>query len=295
MTANRVEWVLNEARMKGQLGIRSFEINGLQKRAKIPQIQNPEYTSYVAAVGESHKRKKKKKNRSARSLASALNGGALTRSPKASARPTKISDELTSHCCCKAHRTQSHRPPTEKQILDLIDRKTELTQFHGDLSLADRGRDCAAPPTRAARGTAQQRNPAMTWWVVQCESQREHIVRVLLMRARYETYIPRIKHRSRISPLFPSYLFVRSTDRWYPVRWTDHVVRVLMSGDQPAQLPEAVITSIRKRESGGFVKLPAPPQLRKGQHVRVIRGSFEGLLAIHQAWAAGNGFGFCST
>lgn len=122
----------------------------------------------------------------------------------------------------------------------------------------------------------------MSWWVVQTESQREHAVRVLLMRAKYETYIPRIKHRSRISPLFPSYLFVRVTNRWYPVRWTGHVVRVLMSGDAPAQLPEAVIASIRKRESGGFIRLPAPPQLRKGQHVRVIRGSFEGLLAIHQ-------------
>ena len=91
-----------------------------------------------------------------------------------------------------------------------------------------------------------------------------------------------VGHRGRISPLFPSYLFVRSTDRWYPVRWIDHVVRLLMSGDHPAQLPEAVVTSIRKREIGGFIKVPSPPQLRKGQHVRVIRGSFEGLLAIHQ-------------
>jgi transcription antitermination factor NusG len=126
----------------------------------------------------------------------------------------------------------------------------------------------------------------VTWWVVQTESQREHIVRVLLMRLRYETYIPRIKHRSRIAPLFPSYLFVRSAERWYPVRWTDHVVRVLMSGDQPAQLPEATMASIRKQEVGGFVKLPSPPRLRKGQPVRVIRGSFEGLLAIHQGMSS---------
>jgi transcription antitermination factor NusG len=122
----------------------------------------------------------------------------------------------------------------------------------------------------------------MNWWVVQTEAQREHIVRVLLMRRKYETYIPRIKHRSRISPLFPSYLFVRAVEQFYPVRWTDHVVRLLGSGDQPAQLPEAVMASIRKREIGGFVRLPSPPQLRKGQPVRVIRGSFEGLLAIHQ-------------
>jgi transcription antitermination factor NusG len=126
----------------------------------------------------------------------------------------------------------------------------------------------------------------MTWWVVQTESQREHSVRVLLMRAKYESYMPRIKERSRIAPLFASYLFVRTTERWYPVRWTDHVVRLLMSGDQPAQLPEATITSIRKREVGGFVKLPSPPRLRKGQAVRVIRGSFEGQIAIHQGMSS---------
>jgi len=127
----------------------------------------------------------------------------------------------------------------------------------------------------------------MTWWVVQCEAQREHIVRVLLMRAKYETYIPRIKHRSRIAPLFPSYMFVRTAERWYPVMWTAGVVRLLMSGDQPAQLPEKVMHEIRKREIGGFVKLPSPTnRLRKGQHVRITRGSFEGLLAIHQGMSS---------
>ena len=129
----------------------------------------------------------------------------------------------------------------------------------------------------------------MTWWVVQTESQREHVVRVLLMRGRpkdglppCETYLPRIKHRSRIAPLFPSYLFVRAIEQFYPVRWTEHVVRLCMAGDRPYPLPEAVITSLRKRESGGFIRLPLPPQLRRGQQVRVIRGSFEGLLAVHQ-------------
>jgi transcription antitermination factor NusG len=59
-----------------------------------------------------------------------------------------------------------------------------------------------------------------------------------------------------------------------------------MSGDVPAQLPEAVMAEIRRREVGGFIKLPTPPQLRKGQHVRVIRGSFEGLFAIHQGMSS---------
>jgi len=122
----------------------------------------------------------------------------------------------------------------------------------------------------------------VTWWVVQTESQREHTVRVLLERTNHECYFPRIKHHSRIAPFFPSYLFVRAVEQFYPVRWTEHVVRVLMSGEKPAVLAENIVANIRKREVGGFVKLPTPPRLRKGQPVRVIRGSFEGLLAIHQ-------------
>ena len=70
--------------------VRSGKINDLEKTNALPQNQNPEYTSYAEAVAESQKRKKKIKDHSlARSLASALNGGALTRSPKTSARPTK--------------------------------------------------------------------------------------------------------------------------------------------------------------------------------------------------------------
>ena len=101
----------------------------------------------------------------------------------------------------------------------------------------------------------------MTWWVIQTESQREHVVRVLLMRGRpkdrlpsCETYLPRIKHRSRIAPLFPSYLFVRAIEQFYPVRWTEHVVRLCMAGDRPYPLPDAVIdqpsqTGIRRIHS----------------------------------------------
>ena len=119
------------------------------------------------------------------------------------------------------------------------------------------------------------------WAVAQVESQREHAVRLLLMRAGFMTYLPRIKHRGRIQPLFPGYLFIRLIDRWYPVIWTVGVVRLLMSGDQPAKLPEDVVTQIRKREHGGFVKLPIQ-RLRKGQKVRIVRGSFEGQIALYE-------------
>jgi transcription antitermination factor NusG len=119
------------------------------------------------------------------------------------------------------------------------------------------------------------------WSVVQVESQCEHTVRVLLMRERFETYMPRIKVHGRVWPLFPGYIFVRVIEQFYPIMWTPHVVRLLMSADQPARLPEKTMTEIRKREVGGFVKLPSPTnRLRKGQHVRITRGSFEGQTAL---------------
>lgn len=128
----------------------------------------------------------------------------------------------------------------------------------------------------------------MTFWaVVQTETQREHSVRLLLMRARFETYLPRIKHRGRIAPLFPGYMFVHIADRWYPVMGTAGVVRMLMCGDQPAKLPEKILTEIRKREIGGFVKLPLPVnRLREGSLVRITRGSFEGQTAMCEGMAS---------
>ena len=72
------------------------------------------------------------------------------------------------------------------------------------------------------------------------------------------------------------------TGQWYPVRWTDHVIRVLFAGDKPAQLPDKIVDEIRKRQIGGFVKLPPPTRLKKGQQVRIIRGSFEGQVAVYE-------------
>ena len=125
----------------------------------------------------------------------------------------------------------------------------------------------------------------MTWWVVQTESQREHVVCDLLARKR-ECYFPRIKQRSRISGLFPGYLFVRAGKQWSPIRWTAHVVRVLMSGDRPAQLSDKIVDEIRKRQIGGFVKLPAPTRLKRGQRVRITRGSFEGQVAVYEGMSS---------
>src|ERR1700756_4160437 len=98
----------------------------------------------------------------------------------------------------------------------------------------------------------------------------------------FETYMPRIRENKRTVPLFPTYVFVRVADRWYPIVWTAHVVRMLMAGDKPAQLGDAIVDSIRKREIGGLVKLPKPErQFKRGQKVSIIAGSFAGQVGLY--------------
>ena len=122
----------------------------------------------------------------------------------------------------------------------------------------------------------------MTWAVVQTEAQREHAVRLLLIRAQYETYFPRLKERGRIVPLFPSYLFVRLiSGQWWSIMWTPHVIRLLMAGDRPAQLSEHIVSQIRKREHNGLVRLPTR-QFRKGQKVQITSGSFKGYIGLYE-------------
>ena len=121
------------------------------------------------------------------------------------------------------------------------------------------------------------------WWVVQTEANFEHVARLLLMRLGFITYAPRIKIRGRIARLFPTYLFVGAREQFYPILWTNRVVRLLMAGDRPASVKGEIVTHIRKREVGGFVKLPLPNRrLKPGQKVRIISGSFQGQIGLYE-------------
>ena len=125
------------------------------------------------------------------------------------------------------------------------------------------------------------------WSVVETESQRELIVRLLLMRTGRETYLPRIKNNTRITPLFPRYLFCRiENGLWWDVRWTPHVLRVLTFGLYPQldEKLETAIVALRDQEGRDrLVKLPKAAELQRGQAVRIRSGQFAGHLAIHDA------------
>lgn len=119
------------------------------------------------------------------------------------------------------------------------------------------------------------------WSVAQTETQREGTAARFLKDAGYETYLPKIKIQKRLLPLFPSYLFVRIVDRWYPVNNTVGVINLLLAGDQPAKLKDEIVSNIRNKERGGIVRLPPKPGLKVGQHVRILRGSFENHVGVY--------------
>jgi transcriptional antiterminator RfaH len=122
----------------------------------------------------------------------------------------------------------------------------------------------------------------MIWAVIQCKPGRERWVRFFLLKwLHLECYLPRIKHRKRTQALFPGYCFVQIENRWFDILRQPYVIRLLMNGERPARIPNEFIDNLYKRERNGFVKLPQPPKFRRGQPVKVIRGTFNGMAGIH--------------
>jgi transcriptional antiterminator RfaH len=60
-------------------------------------------------------------------------------------------------------------------------------------------------------------------------------------------------------------------------------MRIVLDGQHPARVPDAVIEDLRE-DSAGFVVLPKakPAGLQRGDSVRVIDGIFAGQLAVFE-------------
>src|SRR5262245_61907412 len=129
----------------------------------------------------------------------------------------------------------------------------------------------------------------MYWAAAQLQPQRDTLALHFLQQAGFETYAPRLRERRTVhwrkvvkTPLlFPGYAFVWIELQWSRARWAPGVVRLIMDGLAPAVVPPAVIAEIRSREVAGLIELPKPPTVRLGDAVRILRGPFEGKLAIY--------------
>src|SRR5215469_14644006 len=120
----------------------------------------------------------------------------------------------------------------------------------------------------------------MYWACAQIEPYRERLAMHCLGLKGFEAYCPRLRQQirsrgrkiERTPPLFPGYLFVWVVRGWWDARWSAGVRRLVMDGELPAHVPDAVIAEIKSREKNGLVELPRPRGLRPGTKVRVISG-----------------------
>jgi transcription antitermination factor NusG len=125
----------------------------------------------------------------------------------------------------------------------------------------------------------------MSYWavartVVLCEQ----LVCRRLERIGFETYFPRVEveRRSarnrlykRAEPLFHAYIFVRLILQWHEVRRTPDVTQIVMQGDMPAQLDDAIVDELKGRAGpDGLIHLPRRAGLtfRCGDRIRVRSG-----------------------
>ena len=124
------------------------------------------------------------------------------------------------------------------------------------------------------------------WHAVHTRPHHEDCAAINLSRQGFEIYLPRYLRRCRHArktemvprPLFPRYLFVKidsARDRWRAIHSTFGVNHLVLAGEVPALVPDAIVTEIRAREDGdGFVRLGLPAGVGPGSHIRVIDGIF---------------------
>ena len=107
--------------------------------------------------------------------------------------------------------------------------------------------------------------------------------------AGYTIYLPRITERvvrrgrkvDVHQSLFPCYAFVLVVDHCWSASRCPGVIRLIMDGTQPARVPDSVIDDLRRRECNGYIHLPKPPGLQRGDRVYVRRGPLEGLHGLY--------------
>jgi transcriptional antiterminator RfaH len=123
------------------------------------------------------------------------------------------------------------------------------------------------------------------WACFQIDQRRERLALFCLGLSGFAVYQPRLKAPRKTSvPLFPSYLFVAIEAQWHAARWSPGVSKVIMAGEQPARVPDAVIDELQSRERNGLIVLPPPPssapQFLPGDKVRLTGGPLIGLSGL---------------
>lgn len=129
----------------------------------------------------------------------------------------------------------------------------------------------------------------VSWYVLQTKPLAEDNVRQHLSNAEFEAFLPKIRQmvrgfrKSRVKPLFPSYLFVHidlaDANIHRMIKYTRGVRKILGDGAMPVPVPDRMIEIIRERVDGDGV-IEQRITMKQGDEVKIRSGVFKDLIGI---------------
>jgi transcriptional antiterminator RfaH len=126
----------------------------------------------------------------------------------------------------------------------------------------------------------------MFWACGRLEPHRERLALRCLDLRGFATYWPQIGGKPKPEALFPGYCFISIALQWSEARWCPGVITLLMNGDEPARVADAVVEELRGREDrSGFVRLAKSrpsggPRFAPGDQVRIKDGPMRGFVGL---------------
>lgn len=128
------------------------------------------------------------------------------------------------------------------------------------------------------------------WSLAQTKANSHAIAQRNLARQGFEVFLPMIETTrrqgprfvTRRTPLFPGYMFVRATPTsadLSAIRSTVGVSRLLVVAGAPAQVPDALVATLRRRCDATETWQPGEAALAPGAEVRIDQGPFADFAA----------------
>ena len=133
----------------------------------------------------------------------------------------------------------------------------------------------------------------MHWHLAHTKPRQEALALQQLQQQGYPCYLPtlrveKVRQGALVvvqEPLFPRYLFIQlgeeaSARSWGPVRSTRGVSKLVMFGQQPARVDDALVAELRAREA--LQEAQPLRQFVPGDRVQLVDGAFAGVEGVFQ-------------
>ena len=130
------------------------------------------------------------------------------------------------------------------------------------------------------------------WYAVHTQPHKEAIASEHLLRQGFKVFLPQHRKKRRHarkvdwikSPLFPRYLFVgidQENMRWRSIHSTVGVSYLVQFGDQPIEVPIAIIDVLQSRvDEDGLIWLNRDTIFKSGDNVQILDGAFGDSVGI---------------